>query len=50
MRLGSSIARPSKIVCIGLNFHDHAKESNMEIPKEPVLIFKGHHFSGRAER
>jgi len=50
VRLGSSIARPSKIVCIGLNFHDHAKESNMEIPKEPVLIFKGHHFSGRAER
>jgi 2,4-didehydro-3-deoxy-L-rhamnonate hydrolase len=40
VRLGSPITRPSKIVCIGLNFHDHAKESNMEIPKEPVIFFK----------
>jgi len=40
VRLGPPIARPSKIVCIGLNFLDHAKESNMEIPKEPVLFFK----------
>ena len=39
-RLGSPISRPSKIVCIGLNFRDHAKESNMEIPKEPVIFFK----------
>jgi 2,4-diketo-3-deoxy-L-fuconate hydrolase len=39
-RLGPSIARPSKIVCIGLNFRDHAKESQMEIPKEPVIFFK----------
>jgi 2,4-didehydro-3-deoxy-L-rhamnonate hydrolase len=39
-RLGPPIFRPSKIVCIGLNFHDHAKESNMEIPKEPVIFFK----------
>src|SRR2546422_6069384 len=31
---------PSKIVCIGLNFRDHAKESQMEIPKEPVIFFK----------
>jgi 2,4-didehydro-3-deoxy-L-rhamnonate hydrolase len=39
-RLGPSIARPSKIVCIGLNFRDHARESQMEIPKEPVIFFK----------
>jgi 2,4-didehydro-3-deoxy-L-rhamnonate hydrolase len=40
VRLGSPIARPSKIVCIGLNFRDHAKESKMEIPSEPVIFFK----------
>jgi 2,4-didehydro-3-deoxy-L-rhamnonate hydrolase len=40
LRLGSPICRPSKIVCIGLNFHDHARESNMEIPKEPVIFLK----------
>ncbi len=39
-RLGPPIARPSKIVCVGLNFRDHAEESKMEIPKEPVLFFK----------
>jgi 2-keto-4-pentenoate hydratase/2-oxohepta-3-ene-1,7-dioic acid hydratase in catechol pathway len=39
-RLGPPIARPSKIVCIGLNYRDHAAESGMEIPKEPVLFFK----------
>ena len=33
-------SRPSKIVCIGLNFDDHAAESGMEIPEEPVLFFK----------
>jgi len=32
-RLGPPISRPSKIVCIGLNFRDHAAESKMEIPK-----------------
>jgi 2,4-diketo-3-deoxy-L-fuconate hydrolase len=40
VRLGSPISRPSKIVCIGLNFRDHAKESKMEIPTEPVIFFK----------
>jgi 2,4-diketo-3-deoxy-L-fuconate hydrolase len=40
VRLGPPISRPSKIVCIGLNFRDHAKESKMEIPKEPVIFFK----------
>jgi 2-keto-4-pentenoate hydratase/2-oxohepta-3-ene-1,7-dioic acid hydratase in catechol pathway len=40
VRLGPPVCRPSKIVCIGLNFSDHAAESGMEIPKEPVIFFK----------
>ena len=40
IRLGPPISRPSKIVCIGLNFRDHARESRMEIPNEPVIFFK----------
>jgi 2-keto-4-pentenoate hydratase/2-oxohepta-3-ene-1,7-dioic acid hydratase in catechol pathway len=39
-RLGSPIQRPSKIVCIGLNYADHAKETNAAIPKEPIVFFK----------
>jgi 2-keto-4-pentenoate hydratase/2-oxohepta-3-ene-1,7-dioic acid hydratase in catechol pathway len=39
-RVGCPIARPSKIVCIGLNFSDHAAESGMDLPKEPVIFFK----------
>jgi 2,4-didehydro-3-deoxy-L-rhamnonate hydrolase len=39
-RLAAPLARPSKIVCIGLNFRDHAAESHMDLPKEPVLFFK----------
>src|SRR5262249_1940273 len=38
--LGPPICRPSKIVCIGLNFRDHAAESGMDLPKEPVIFFK----------
>ena len=40
VRLGPPLARPSKIVCIGLNYADHAKESGADIPKEPILFFK----------
>jgi 2,4-didehydro-3-deoxy-L-rhamnonate hydrolase len=40
VRLGPPICRPSKIVCIGLNFRDHAAESRMELPSEPVIFFK----------
>ena len=40
VRLGPPLVRPSKIVCIGLNFRDHAAESGMDLPKEPVLFFK----------
>ncbi len=39
-RLGPPVARPSKIVCIGLNYSDHAKESGLDEPKEPVVFFK----------
>jgi 2-keto-4-pentenoate hydratase/2-oxohepta-3-ene-1,7-dioic acid hydratase in catechol pathway len=40
VRLGPPIARPSKIVCIGLNYRDHAAESGQAIPTEPVIFFK----------
>jgi 2-keto-4-pentenoate hydratase/2-oxohepta-3-ene-1,7-dioic acid hydratase in catechol pathway len=40
VRLGSPVARPSKIVCIGLNYADHAKETNAAIPAEPVIFLK----------
>ncbi|MDA9365633.1 fumarylacetoacetate hydrolase family protein [Flavobacteriaceae bacterium] len=39
-RLGVPLVRPSKIVCVGLNYAKHAAESGMDIPKEPVLFFK----------
>ncbi|MCP9770682.1 FAA hydrolase family protein [Lacihabitans sp. LS3-19] len=39
-RLGSCVARPSKIICIGLNYAKHAAESGMDVPKEPVVFFK----------
>lgn len=40
VRIGSPVDRPSKIVCVGLNFSDHAKELNMAYPEEPVLFMK----------
>lgn len=40
IRLGAPIARPSKIVCIGLNYIDHAKETNATPPAEPVIFMK----------
>jgi 2,4-didehydro-3-deoxy-L-rhamnonate hydrolase len=39
-RLGSPVARPSKIVCVGLNYAKHARETNAPIPTEPILFFK----------
>ncbi|KGO93609.1 fumarylacetoacetate hydrolase family protein [Flavobacterium subsaxonicum] len=39
-RLGAAMARPSKLVCVGLNYIDHAKETDAEIPTEPILFFK----------
>ena len=40
VRLGPPTCRPSKIVCVGLNYAKHAQESGMEVPSEPVLFFK----------
>lgn len=40
VRLGAPICRPSKIVCIGLNYRDHAAETGQEVPREPVIFFK----------
>lgn len=40
VRLGPPLMRPSKIVCVGLNYAKHAAESGMSIPDEPVLFFK----------
>ena len=39
-RLGVPLTRPSKIVCVGLNYAKHAAEAGMAVPKEPVLFFK----------
>jgi 2-keto-4-pentenoate hydratase/2-oxohepta-3-ene-1,7-dioic acid hydratase in catechol pathway len=39
-RLGSPVARPSKIICIGLNYAKHAIETGAPIPTEPVVFFK----------
>lgn len=40
LRLGPPICRPSKIICIGLNYRDHAAESGAEVPREPVIFMK----------
>src|SRR4051812_17058740 len=40
VRLGSPVARPSKIVCIGLNYADHARETGATPPTEPVIFLK----------
>jgi len=39
-RIGPPIALPGKVVCIGLNYHDHAKETGADIPREPVVFMK----------
>ena len=40
MRFGAPISKPGKIVCIGLNYSDHAAETGAELPKEPVVFMK----------
>lgn len=40
LRLGSPFKRPSKIICIGLNYADHARETKAQIPTEPIIFFK----------
>jgi 2,4-didehydro-3-deoxy-L-rhamnonate hydrolase len=39
-RIGPCVARPSKIICVGLNYAKHAEETNAPIPKEPIIFFK----------
>lgn len=40
-RIGAPIARPGKVLCVGLNYSDHAAESGMPVPTEPILFMKG---------
>ena len=40
VRIGAPFTRPSKIICVGLNYTKHALESKMPIPKEPIIFFK----------
>ena len=39
-RIGPPVARPGKIVCVGLNYRDHAEETGLELPTEPVVFMK----------
>jgi len=39
-RWGACVARPGKVVCVGLNYSDHAREAGLEPPREPVLFLK----------
>ncbi|MBW3544009.1 MAG: fumarylacetoacetate hydrolase family protein [Bacteroidetes bacterium] len=41
VRWGACIARPGKVICIGLNYSDHARESGMPVPSEPIVFQKG---------
>jgi len=40
VRMGCPLVKPSKIICVGLNYTKHALESNMPLPKEPIIFFK----------
>ena len=39
-RIGTPVARPTKIICIGMNYRKHAEETGAEIPTEPVIFMK----------
>jgi 2-keto-4-pentenoate hydratase/2-oxohepta-3-ene-1,7-dioic acid hydratase in catechol pathway len=39
-RYASAVARPSKIICIGLNYRKHAEETGAQLPSEPIIFFK----------
>src|SRR2546423_8765780 len=40
LRVGAPLGRPGKVVCIGLNYHDHAAETGATLPSEPVMFLK----------
>lgn len=39
-RLGCPVYKPSKVICIGLNYAKHARETGAQVPKEPIIFFK----------
>ena len=39
-RVGACVAAPSQVICVGLNYFEHAKESGMSVPSEPILFMK----------
>ena len=39
-RIGSPITRPSKIICVGLNYRKHAEEAGMAVPEVPIIFMK----------
>ena len=39
-RMAPPLVQSGKIICVGLNYKDHASESKMELPKEPIIFFK----------
>ena len=49
-RYGACVPRPGKILCIGLNYSDHAEEAGMAVPDEPILFFKAAEHRGRPRR
>ena len=40
LRIGAPVFKPEKIICIGLNYRNHARESGLEVPKEPIIFMK----------
>ncbi|WIB62112.1 fumarylacetoacetate hydrolase family protein (plasmid) [Curtobacterium sp. MCLR17_007] len=40
LRIGPPVARPGKVVCVGLNYRDHAAETGAQIPTEPIVFMK----------
>jgi 2-keto-4-pentenoate hydratase/2-oxohepta-3-ene-1,7-dioic acid hydratase in catechol pathway len=40
VRLTAPLANPSKIICVGLNYHDHCREQGLEVPQRPILFAK----------
>ena len=49
-RIGAPIARPHQILCIGLNYSDHAAETGAAVPEEPILFTKSPNYPHRPER
>jgi 2-keto-4-pentenoate hydratase/2-oxohepta-3-ene-1,7-dioic acid hydratase (catechol pathway) len=50
IHLSSPIPRPGKVICIGLNYRDHAEESGMPIPTSPIIFSKFRYVRDRKRR